>query len=136
MKFEITGITRLTETVYEMTLRGDCSAFTMPGQFVEISIPGLYLRRPISVCDIEGNRLTLVFKTVGKGTDAMAKMAPGMELDLLTGLGKGFDTSRSKETALLAGGGVGVPPLYLLARKLIADGKKVKDAQRLNTASL
>ncbi|MDE6695451.1 MAG: dihydroorotate dehydrogenase [Muribaculaceae bacterium] len=134
MKFEITSILRLTDTVYEMTLRGDCSAFTMPGQFVEISIPGLYLRRPISVCDIEGNRLTLVFKTVGKGTDAMAAMGPGMELDLLTGLGKGFDTSRCKETALLAGGGVGVPPLYLLARKLIADGKKVKVALGFNTA--
>ena len=134
MKFEITSITRLTETVYEMTLRGDCSAFTMPGQFVEISIPGLYLRRPISVCDINGNRLTLVFKTVGKGTEAMAAMCPGIELDLLTGLGKGFDTSRCKETALLAGGGVGVPPLYLLARKLIGEGKKVKVALGFNTS--
>ncbi len=134
MKFEITSITRLTDTVFEMTLRGDCSAFKMPGQFVEISIPGLYLRRPISVCDIEGNRLTLVFKTVGKGTEAMAEMTPGTELDLLTGLGKGFDTTRCNETALLAGGGVGVPPLYLLARKLIADGKKVKVALGFNTA--
>lgn len=135
MKFEITGITRLTETVFEMTLRGDCSAFSMPGQFVEISIPGLYLRRPISVCDIEGNRLTLVIKTVGTGTEAMANMAPGMELDLLTGLGKGFDTTRCSETALLAGGGVGVPPLYLLARRLLANGKKVKVALGFNTAA-
>lgn len=134
MKFEITGIERLTSNVFEMTLRGDCSAFRMPGQFVEISVPGLYLRRPISVCDIEGNRLTLVFKTVGKGTEAMAKMAPGMQLDLLTGLGKGFDTSRCKECALLAGGGVGVPPLYLLARKLLKEGKRVKVALGFNTA--
>lgn len=134
MKFEITSISRLTETVYEMTLRGDCSAFTMPGQFVEISIPGLYLRRPISVCDIEGNKLTLVFKTVGKGTEAMARMSPGMEIDLLTGLGKGFDTTRCKDTALLVGGGVGVPPLYLLARKLIGEGKKVKVALGFNSA--
>lgn len=134
MKFEITSITRLTDTVFEMTLRGDCSAFTMPGQFVEISIPGLYLRRPISVCDIEGNRLTLVIKTVGKGTEAMAQMTPGTELDLLTGLGKGFDTTRCKDIALLAGGGVGVPPLYLLARRLIAEGKKVKVALGFNTA--
>lgn len=134
MKFEITSITRLTETVFEMTLRGDCSTFKMPGQFVEISIPGLYLRRPISVCDIEGNRLTLVFKTVGKGTQAMSEMTPGTELDLLTGLGKGFDTSRCKCTALLAGGGVGVPPLYLLARRLIAEGKKVKVALGFNTS--
>ncbi len=134
MKFEITSIKRLTETVFEMTLRGDCSAFSMPGQFVEISIPGLYLRRPISVCDIEGNRLTLVFKTVGKGTDAMARMSPGIELDLLTGLGKGFDTSKCAGSALLAGGGVGVPPLYLLARRLLSEGKKVKVALGFNTA--
>lgn len=135
MKFEITNIKRLTESVFDMTLRGDCSAFRMPGQFVEISIPGLYLRRPISVCDIEGNRLTLVFKTVGKGTDAMANMAPGRELDLLTGLGKGFDTSRCNDTALLAGGGVGVPPLYFLARQLIKEGKRVKVALGFNTAA-
>lgn len=134
MKFEITGITRLTQSVFEMTLRGDCSGFTRPGQFVEISIPGLYLRRPISVCDIEGNRLTLVFKTVGKGTDAMAKMTPGMELDLLTALGNGFDTTRTRQRALLAGGGVGVPPLYLLARKLMAEGKEVVVALGFNTA--
>ncbi len=134
MKFEITGISRLTSSVFEMTLRGDCTGFTRPGQFVEISIPGLYLRRPISVCDIEGNRLTLVFKTVGKGTEAMAAMTPGTELDLLTGLGNGFDTSRTEKCALLAGGGVGVPPLYLLARKLISEGKEVKVALGFNTS--
>lgn len=134
MKFEITSIKRLTETVFEMTLRGDCSAFKKPGQFVEISIPGLYLRRPISVCDIEGTRLTLIFKTVGKGTEAMTKMSPGMELDLLTGLGNGFDTSKCSDIALLTGGGVGVPPLYLLARRLMAEGKKVKVALGFNTA--
>lgn len=135
MLFEITSLQRLTDSVFEMTLRGDCSAFTCPGQFVEISIPGLYLRRPISVCDIEGNRLTLVFKTVGKGTEAMAAMSPGTELDLLTGLGNGFDTSKTHNCALLAGGGVGVPPLYLLARRLLAQGKKVKVALGFNTAS-
>ncbi|MDE6341755.1 MAG: dihydroorotate dehydrogenase [Muribaculaceae bacterium] len=135
MKFEITGIQRLTASVFEMTLRGDCSAFSMPGQFVEISIPGLYLRRPISVCDIEGNRLTLVIKTVGKGTEALLSMSPGMELDLLTGLGHGFETSKTRTCALLAGGGVGVPPLYLLARRLLAEGKKVKVALGFNTAS-
>lgn len=135
MEFEITGIERLTDSVFEMTLRGDCSAFSMPGQFVEISIPGLYLRRPISVCDIEGNRLTLVFKTVGKGTETMAGMKPGTRLDLLTGLGKGFDTSRCRKCALLAGGGVGVPPLYLLAKRLLQAGKQVKIALGFNTAS-
>lgn len=135
MIFEITGIERLTDCVFEMTLRGNCSAFTMPGQFVEISIPGLYLRRPISVCNIEGNRLTLVFKTVGKGTEAIAGMKPGTQLDLLTGLGKGFDTTRCKQSAMLAGGGVGVPPLYLLARRLIQEGKQVKVALGFNTAN-
>ncbi len=134
MKFEITGIYRLTESVYEMTLRGDCEAFSRPGQFVEISIPGLYLRRPISVCNIEGNKLTLVFKVVGKGTEAMAKMTPGTELDLITGLGNGFDTTKTSKCALLVGGGVGVPPLYLLALKLIAEGKDVKVALGFNTA--
>ncbi len=134
MKFEITGIYRLTESVYEMTLRGDCEAFSRPGQFVEISIPGLYLRRPISVCNIEGNKLTLVFKVVGKGTETMAKMTPGTELDLITGLGNGFDTTKTSKCALLVGGGVGVPPLYLLALKLIAEGKDVKVALGFNTA--
>lgn len=134
MKFEITGIYRLTESVYEMTLRGDCEAFSRPGQFVEISIPGLYLRRPISVCNIEGNKLTLVFKVVGKGTEAMAKMTSGTELDLITGLGNGFDTTKTSKCALLAGGGVGVPPLFLLALKLIAEGKDVKVALGFNTA--
>ncbi len=134
MKFEITGIYRLTESVYEMTLRGDCEAFSRPGQFVEISIPGLYLRRPISVCNIEGNKLTLVFKVVGKGTETMAKMTPGTELDLITGLGNGFDTTKTSKCALLAGGGVGVPPLFLLALKLIAEGKDVKVALGFNTA--
>lgn len=134
MKFEITGIYRLTNNVYEMTLRGDCSQFSRPGQFVEISIPGLYLRRPISVCDIEGNRLTLIFKVVGKGTEAMSRMTPGTQLDLIIALGNGFDTSKTTQCALLAGGGVGVPPLYLLARKLIAEGKEVKVALGFNTA--
>lgn len=135
MKFETTAIQRLTESVFEMTLRGDCSAFSMPGQFVEISIPGLYLRRPISVCDIEGNRLTLVIKTVGKGTEKLLEMAPGMQLDLLTGLGHGFDTSKTYECALLIGGGVGVPPLYLLARNLLSQGKKVKVVLGFNSSS-
>lgn len=133
MMFEITRIERLTESVYEMTLRGDCSRFKRPGQFVEISIPGLYLRRPISVCNIEGNRMTLIFKVVGKGTEAMAKMTPGTELDLITGLGNGFDTSKTKGCAMLAGGGVGVPPMYLLARKLMEEGKRVKVALGFNT---
>lgn len=133
MRFEITRIERLTESVYEMTLRGDCSGFTSPGQFVEISIPGLYLRRPISICNIEENKMTLIFKVVGKGTEAMSKMTPGTELDLITGLGNGFDTRKTKECAMLAGGGVGVPPMYLLARKLMEEGKKVKVALGFNT---
>lgn len=133
MKFEITSISRLTESIFEMTLRGDCSGFSHPGQFVEISIPGLYLRRPISVCNIEGNKLTLIFKVVGKGTETMAKMTPGTELDLITALGNGFYTTKTKECAMLAGGGVGVPPLYLLARKLLEEGKTVKVALGFNT---
>lgn len=134
MDFEITGLTRLTDTVFEMSLRGDCTGFSRPGQFVEISIPGLYLRRPISVCNIDGNHLTLIFKVVGTGTELMAGMTPGTNLDLITGLGNGFDTNMTSKCALLAGGGVGVPPLYLLARKLIEEGKEVKVALGFNTS--
>lgn len=125
---------KLTETVYRMALLGDTSALTRPGQFVNIELEGLYLRRPISVCDLEGNRLTLIYKTVGRGTEQMARMRAGERLDLLTGLGNGYDTAKSGETPLLIGGGVGVPPLYLLAKTLIAEGKTPRAILGFNTA--
>ncbi|MCI5484518.1 MAG: dihydroorotate dehydrogenase electron transfer subunit [Clostridiales bacterium] len=122
--FEILTNTPLTSSVYKMTLRGDTSAITAPGQFVEIALPGKFLRRPISVCDWAENSLTLIYKVVGQGTEQMAALPAGTELDVLTGLGNGYDTTLSGENPVLVGGGVGVPPLYALCKKLIAEGKK------------
>ena len=123
----------LTENVFRMVLRGDTAAITAPGQFVNLALDGRYLRRPVSVCDLEGNRLTVIYKVVGSGTAQMARMAPGEEIDLLTGLGNGYDLSKSGERPLLLGGGVGVPPLYLLARRLIGQGKHVAVVLGFNT---
>ena len=114
----------LTSTVYRMLLEGDTSDITNCGQFVNIKLEGLFLRRPISVCDCEGDILTLIYKVVGKGTEQMSKMVAGEQLDVLTGLGNGYDTSLSGETPVLLGGGVGVPPMYMLCKKLVREGKK------------
>lgn len=127
--------TALTESVFKMTLSGDVSDITSCGQFVNILLDGLYLRRPISVCDCENGVLTIVYKVVGKGTEKMSEMTSGEELDVLTGLGNGYDTSLCGENALLLGGGVGVPPLYMLAKKLISEGKKVNVVLGFNTKS-
>lgn len=123
-KFNIISNEPLTKDVYKMVLSGDTSDITNCGQFVNIALSGLYLRRPISVCDCDENTLTLIYKVVGKGTDQMSKMSGGT-LDLLTGLGNGYDTSKCGDTPLLIGGGVGVPPLYKLAKKLISESKNV-----------
>ena len=117
--FDIVENTALTRDVYKMRLVGDTSGITASGQFVNIKLDGLYLRRPISVCDCEGDTLTLLYKVVGKGTEQMKNMTEG-KLDVLTGLGNGYDLTKSGEKPLLIGGGVGVPPLYMLCKKLIA----------------
>lgn len=127
--------TALTESVFKMTLSGDVGDITACGQFVNILLDGLYLRRPISVCDCENGVLTIVYKVVGKGTEKMSEMTSGEELDVLTGLGNGYDTSLCGENALLLGGGVGVPPLYMLAKKLISEGQKVNVILGFNTKS-
>ena len=132
--FEIKENLALTDSVYRMTLSGDTSDITAPGQFVNIKLDGLYLRRPISVCNCEGDELTLIYKVVGKGTEQMRNMKEG-SLDILTGLGNGYNTAISGDRPLLIGGGVGVPPLYMLARKLIAEGKKVTVILGFNTKS-
>ncbi len=131
--FEIIENTALTENVYKMTLRGDTSAITTPGQFVNIQLDGLYLRRPISVCDVQGDLLTIIYKAVGRGTKQMAQMQSG-KLDILTGLGNGYDLTLSGDKPVLLGGGVGVPPMYLLAKQLIAQGRAVKVILGFNTA--
>ncbi len=120
--FTITKNTNLTSNVYIMTLKGDTQGIRC-GQFVNIQLDGLFLRRPISVCDCEGDVLTLIYKVVGRGTEKMSHMTEGESLDLLTGLGNGYNTTPSGERPLLLGGGVGVPPLYMLCKKLIAEGK-------------
>ncbi len=133
--FTIESNRALTRDMYEMILAGDVSDITAPGQFVNIKLDGFFLRRPISVCNVEGDSLTLLYKVVGQGTEAMAKMQSGVQLDILTGLGNGYDTSKSGEAPLLVGGGAGVPPMYLLARRLIAEGKKVTVILGFNTAA-
>jgi dihydroorotate dehydrogenase electron transfer subunit len=121
--FKVLTNEKLGETVYKMTMSGDTSAIERPGQFVNIKLDGLFLRRPISVCDVEEGKLTIIYKVVGKGTEQMSKMTGGEKLDILTGLGNGYFTFNSGDKPLLIGGGVGVPPLYNLTKCLLAEGK-------------
>lgn len=130
--FEITSTRQLTQTVFEMKLKGDVSGIKC-GQFVNILIDGLYLRRPISVCDLTADELTLVYKVVGKGTQKMSQMGVGTKLDILTELGNGYDLSVSGDKPLLIGGGVGVPPMFLCAKRLIDGGKDVSVVLGFNT---
>ncbi len=122
--FEIQSNIPLTKDIYRIVLSGDTSAITAPGQFVEIAIPGKFLRRPISVSDWDTQHLTLIYRVVGQGTQQMSAMTPGAKLDLLTGLGNGYDLTCCGEHPVLIGGGVGVPPLYALCRQLLEAGKK------------
>ena len=115
--FEIKENVHLTESVMKMTLSGDTSEITAPGQFVNIKLDGFFLRRPISVCDVTDGELTIIYKMVGKGTEAMGEMKEG-KLDILTGLGNGYDLTVAGDKPLLIGGGVGVPPMYKLAKEL------------------
>ena len=133
--FTIRSNEALTDSVYKMVLEGDTSAITNCGQFVNIRLEGMFLRRPISVCDYDDQTLTIVYKVVGKGTEAMSAMAAGTGLDILTGLGNGYDLTLSGEKPVLLGGGVGVPPMYNLAKKLKAEGKDVTVILGFNTAS-
>lgn len=114
----------LSSTVCRMVLTGDTSAITKAGQFINIKIDGFFLRRPISVCDYDNKTITIIYKVVGKGTQALQKMEPPMALDILTGLGNGYDTTKSGNRPLLIGGGVGIPPMYRLAKDLLAEEKK------------
>ena len=133
--FKISLNEKLTDNVYKMVLVGDTSDITACGQFINIQLDGLYLRRPISVCDKDDTSVTIIYKVVGKGTEQMAKMTVGESLDVLTGLGNGYDLSVSGDKPVLLGGGVGVPPLYMLARLLKEQGKEVSVILGFNTAS-
>lgn len=124
----------LTSDVWRMVLEGDTQWITRPGQFVNIELEGLYLRRPISICDWSETTITIIYKVVGRGTEQMSRMSEGQELDVLTGLGNGFDADVECQKPLLVGGGVGVPPLYRLAKELIARGRKVSVVLGFNTS--
>lgn len=133
--FTVLSNTALTDSVYKMVLSGDTSAITASGQFVNIQLAGHFLRRPISVCDFDEKTLTIVYKIVGKGTQEMANLTAGAKLDILTGLGNGYDLTKSGEKPVLLGGGVGVPPMYHLAKSLTAQGKAVTVILGFNTKS-
>ena len=133
--FTIVSNEALTDSVYKMVLAGDTSDITNCGQFVNIQLDGMYLRRPISVCDYDDKTLTIVYKVVGKGTEAMAAMGAGVKLDILTGLGNGYDLTTAGDKPVLLGGGVGVPPMYNLAKKLREQGKEVKVILGFNVKS-
>lgn len=133
--YKVIANTPLTREVYRMVLEGDTQWIKRPGQFVNIELEGLFLRRPISICDWDDTTITIIYKVVGKGTEQMSRMQPGVELDVLTGLGNGFNPDVENAKPLLVGGGVGVPPLYHLAKVLIADGRKVSVVLGFNTAS-
>ena len=133
--YKVIANTPLTREVYRMILEGDTQWIKRPGQFVNIELEGLYLRRPISISDWDEKTITIIYKVVGKGTEQMSRMQAGVELDVLVGLGNGFNPDVENEKPLLVGGGVGVPPLYNLAKTLIADGRKVSVVLGFNTAS-
>lgn len=115
---------QLTESVYRMVLEGDTFDLVKPGQFVNLAVEGCYLRRPISVYDWDENTVTIIYKVVGEGTEKMSQWQEGLECDVLTGLGNGFTMTESGDKPLLIGGGVGIPPMYGLCKRLIAQGKK------------
>ena len=131
--YKVISNKKLADRTYEMILSGDVSEFRAAGQFVNVKLDGFYLRRPISVCDVNENSFTMIYKVVGAGTEKMAEMSGGEELDILTGLGNGYDLSVSGDKPLLIGGGAGVPPMYYLARKLIEQGKEVSVILGFNT---
>lgn len=131
--FTVISNEKIAKNTYKIILSGNTDG-GRPGQFVNIKIDGFFLRRPISVCDIEENTLTLIYKTVGAGTDKLSKTEKGEKLDILAFLGNGYDLSKSGEAPLLIGGGVGVPPLFLLAKKLVKEGKKPTAILGFNSA--
>ncbi|MGN0235000.1 MAG: dihydroorotate dehydrogenase electron transfer subunit [Paludibacteraceae bacterium] len=133
MIFTIQSNELLARQVWRMRLAGAKGLPVRPGQFVEMAVPGQYLRRPISVCDYADGVLTIIYKVVGVGTDAMSRWQAGQEVDILVGLGNGYDLACAGEQPLLIGGGVGVPPLYMLARVLREQGKQVRVVLGFNT---
>ena len=133
--FEIIENRKLAEGIYRLRLSGDTSEITAPGQFVNLKLDGCFLRRPISVCDWADGEMTLIYKVLGHGTEAMTAYPTGKKLDVLTGLGNGYDLTRCGDHPLLIGGGVGIPPLYGLAKRLTAAGKHPSAVLGFNSIS-
>ena len=132
--FTIESNENIAKSVYKMTLKGDVSPISSPGQFVNIKLDGFYLRRPISVCDYDDGTLTIIYKTVGKGTEYMSGLKKGDRLDILLALGNGYDLSAKCDKLLIIGGGVGVPPMYNLTKELIKSGRQANVILGFNTA--
>ncbi len=132
--FTVLSNEKIAVNTFKTVLEGDTSAITASGQFVNIKLDGFYLRRPISVCDYDSKSLTIIYKVVGKGTEYMSELSEGDKLDILTGLGNGYDLTKSGNNPLLIGGGAGVPPMYNLCRKLLAEGKKPTVIMGFNTS--
>ena len=133
--FTVKSNGNIAKNIYKMVLEGDTSAITAPGQFINIALDGFYLRRPISVCDFDSDTVTIIYKTVGRGTRYMSTLGSGARLDVLSGLGNGFDVAAGGEKPLLIGGGVGVPPMFRLAKELCAAGRQVSVILGFNTAA-
>ncbi len=133
--FELKENKKIAANTYKWVLTGDTADIARPGQFVNVKLDGFYLRRPISVCNASGDELTLIFKAVGAGTEKMARASVGDSFDVMTGLGNGYDLDAAGDAPLLIGGGAGVPPLYMLARELVAHGKKVTAVIGFGTAA-
>ena len=133
--FTVKSNGNIAKDIYKMVLEGDTAAITVPGQFINIALDGFYLRRPISVCDFDSDTVTIIYKTVGRGTRYMSTLGSGARLDVLSGLGNGFDVAAGGEKPLLIGGGVGVPPMFRLAKELCAAGRQVSVILGFNTAA-
>ena len=133
-KFVILENRKLARDIFQMKLSGNTEALTAPGQFINIKLEGFFLRRPISVCDWDENSITIIYKTVGEGTRYMSGMEKGTELNVLSGLGNGFDVGKCTDSTLLIGGGVGIPPMYGLAKTLVKEGKKPQVVMGFNSA--
>ena len=133
MQYQIIENARIAPNVYLLDLAGDTSMLTAPGQFCQVQLPGFYLRRPISICDWDENGMTLIYKVIGQGTEALSKMETGAVLDILNGLGNGYDVSACGDRPLVIGGGVGTPPLYGLTKALLRAGKAPKVILGFNT---
>lgn len=133
--FQIYSNTQVADKVYLMRLLGDTSGFFCPGQFADVALDGRFLRRPFAATEWDSEGFSLIYKVVGQGTEQMTGLCNGDTLDILTGLGNGFDTSLCRYSALIVCGGLGASPVFSLARQLVSEGRKVTVIMGFNKAS-